>query len=126
MNKKHRLKSNLDFKKVFLEGKSAANRQFVIYVLPNQEVEYRIGISISKKLGNAVVRNRLKRQVRSIIQEKADQILPKQDIVIIGRKPILEQSYQEMAQSLYHALRRAGVLSRHVKRSTLKGDGNVE
>ena len=62
MKKRNRLKKNEDFQKVFKKGKSMANRQYVLYVLHQPEAkEFRVGLSVSKKIGNAVVRNRVKR-----------------------------------------------------------------
>lgn len=60
MKKRNRLKKNEDFQKVFKHGTSVANRQFVLYTLDQPENdELRVGLSVSKKIGNAVMRNRI-------------------------------------------------------------------
>ncbi|MBD2813096.1 ribonuclease P protein component, partial [Xenorhabdus sp. Vera] len=75
MKKKHRIKKNDEFQAVFQKGKSNANRQFVVYQLDKEEQpNFRIGLSVSKKIGNAVVRNRIKRMVRQAITELKDEI----------------------------------------------------
>ena len=62
MKKKFRIKKNEEFQQVFQKGESFANRQFVIYMLNKKEQDYfRIGLSVSKKIGNAVMRSQLKR-----------------------------------------------------------------
>ena len=62
MNKRQRIKKNEDFQKVFKKGKSFANRQFVVYCMNKEQQEaFRIGLSISKKVGNAVTRVQVKR-----------------------------------------------------------------
>ena len=73
---------------MFKHGKSFANRQLVIYYVekPGQE-HFRIGLSVGKKIGNAVTRNRIKRYLRQAFQELEDQIENPYDIVIIARNP---------------------------------------
>ena len=58
------LKKNIDFQKVYKEGKSKANKYLVMYVLPNDLGINRLGISVSKKVGNSVVRHHLTRLIR--------------------------------------------------------------
>ena len=58
------LKRNSDFQRVYREGKSYANRYLVLYVLQNQTERNRLGISVSKKVGNSVVRHRMARLIR--------------------------------------------------------------
>ena len=66
------LKKNEDFRKVYRNGKSFGNRQLVLYVLENSVGKNRLGISVSRKVGNSVVRHRLKRLVREayLLQEE--------------------------------------------------------
>ncbi len=68
MKKNFRVKREKDFKAIFKEGTSFANRKFVVYQLENQKNHFRVGLSVSKKLGNAVTRNQIKRRIRHIIQ----------------------------------------------------------
>ena len=72
MEKAYRIKKNSDFQFIYKKGKSVANRQFVIYTQPNKALNhFRLGISVSKKLGNAVVRNRIKRAIRENCDSEA-------------------------------------------------------
>ncbi|MGG3956914.1 ribonuclease P protein component [Bhargavaea massiliensis] len=110
MKKKYRIKKNDEFQEVFKQGTSVANRQFVIYVLDKPEQAYfRIGLSVSKKIGKAVVRNRVKRYVRQVFHEERDRIQTGKDYVIIARVPVATMEYEEVKKSLLHVLRRANV-----------------
>ena len=66
--KKYRIKKNDEFQAVFKKENRYANRQFVVYILDKEkQTHFRIGLSVSKKIGNAVVRNRIKRYIRQSI-----------------------------------------------------------
>ena len=111
MNKKNRIKKNTDFDRVFREGTSTANRQFVLYILQRQKQnQYRIGLSVSKKLGNAVVRNHIKRYIRQAVLEMKEQLQNDYDYVIIARKPCVEMPFDQFKSSLNHVFKRAKAL----------------
>ncbi|NRD77420.1 ribonuclease P protein component [Bacillus sp. BRMEA1] len=111
MKKELRIKKNKDFQVIFQKGQSFANRQFVVYSLKKDDQDYfRIGLSVSKKLGNAVTRNQIKRYVRQAIFELKDQVIPGNDYVIIARKPVSEMEFFEVKKSLIHVLKVGKVL----------------
>jgi len=113
MKKELRIKKNQDFQTVFQKGQSFANRQFVVYSLKKEEQgHFRIGLSVSKKLGNAVMRNQIKRYIRQAIFELKDRLLPGYDYVIIARKPAAEMDFFEIKSSLTHVLKVGKVLKR--------------
>ncbi|MGM0923607.1 MAG: ribonuclease P protein component [Bacillota bacterium] len=110
MKKKNRIKKNEDFQKVFKHGKSMANRQFVIYMLGQpEEKEFRLGLSVSKKIGNAVTRNRIKRLVRQVFLEEKDSLKTGIDYIVIARMPASEMDYHEVKSSLLHLFRKTKV-----------------
>lgn len=115
MKKAYRVKSEKDFQKVFQNGKSKANRQFVIYKLPKKEQKnFRVGISVGKKIGNAVVRNRIKRRIRHAIMEldKEHTINSEIDFIVIARNPVSQMDYFEIKSSLLHILSLSKILSK--------------
>ncbi|MCQ6276647.1 ribonuclease P protein component [Bacillus sp. V3B] len=113
MRKEYRIKKNKEFQEAFKKGKSVANRQFVVYTLkkPDQK-HFRIGLSVSKKVGNAVTRNQIKRYVRQVFHELDGQLHNDVDYVIIARKPTATMDFFEIQQSLSHVLRLAHVLKK--------------
>lgn len=105
MKKRFRVKKEKDFSAIFKEGKSFANRKFVIYRLENDEQHFRVGLSVSKKLGNAVTRNQIKRRIRHILIEYKNQLVENVDFVVIARKGIEILEYAEMEKNLLHVLK---------------------
>ena len=105
MKKRFRVKKEKDFNAIFKEGKSFANRKFVIYRLENDEQHFRVGLSVSKKLGNAVMRNQIKRRIRHILIEHKNQLVENVDFVVIARKGVEILDYAEMEKNLLHVLK---------------------
>lgn len=114
MKKAYRIKKNQEIQTVFKRGKSVANRQFVIYLLKKKDSEshFRIGLSVSKKIGNAVCRNRIKRYIRQSFHELEGKVSSGHDYIIIARKPAANMSFHEVKKSLMHVLKLARVLAR--------------
>ena len=105
MKKSFRVKREKDFKAIFKDGTSFANRKFVVYQLDNQQNHFRVGLSVSKKLGNAVTRNQIKRRIRHIIQNAKGSLLDHVDFVVIARKGVETLEYAEMEKNLLHVLK---------------------
>ena len=96
------LKKNSDFQKVYRQGKSYANRYLVMYVLENHTEGNRLGISVSKKVGNSVIRHHLTRLIRESYRLHEDMFNNGLDIVVIARSTARDISYHETESSLLH------------------------
>jgi ribonuclease P protein component len=108
IKKIYRLKSPKDFRQTYQKGKSIANAYLVLYFRKNLKDKYRIGISVSKKVGKAVVRNRVKRRLREICRLNED-IFPKGfDLIFVARVRIKDASYHRMEKSLLDLVRKIG------------------
>ena len=79
------LKKNIDFQNVYRNGKSYANRFLVVYILENHTEKNRLGISVSKKVGNSVIRHHLTRLIRESYRLHEDMFDSGLDIVVIAR-----------------------------------------
>ena len=96
------LKKNVDFQKVYKNGKSYANRYLVMYVLENSTSKNRIGISVSKKVGNSVVRHRITRLIREGYRLQEDAFNSGLDIAVIARQAARDAEYKDIASALHH------------------------
>lgn len=112
MQRENRLADRRHFQDVYRYGKSVANAHFIVYFLRRPEAEtFRAGVSAGKKLGKAVVRNRMRRLVKEALRLNAHRIARGYDLVVVVRKAAIGLSFAETERSLLHALRRASLLN---------------
>jgi len=103
------LKKNREFKQVYSYGKSIASSYLVLYWYPNDGAKNRYGFSISKKIGKAVVRNKLKRRLKEIIRHKENKVKTGYDIIIIARKHVNRLEFQRLRKDLIKLYKKAGI-----------------
>ncbi len=119
MHRRLRLRNRDDFRRVYREGRSFANSQFVVYWRWRPDPgPFRLGVSVSAKLGKAVVRNRMRRMVKEIVRLNADKLRDQLDLILIVRRPALGMSYWDMEKSVLHVLRKAGLTKDALPRPT--------
>ena len=101
------LKLNHVFRRLYRKGKSVANKYLVLYCRKNGSAENRIGLTVSAKLGHAVVRNRVRRRLREIYRLHESRFQAGWDLVVVARSRAvdapyakLEHAYLSLAQSL--------------------------
>ena len=96
------LKKNLEFQHVYKNGRSKANRLLVMYVVENNQNINRLGISVSKKIGNSVVRHHFCRLVRESYRLHEKIFNSGLDIVVLARKSAADASYADIESALLH------------------------
>ena len=116
MQAKHRLKKRNEFRTVFQRGRSFANRQFVLYYYKRKtDGPFRVGISVSRKVGKAVTRNRIKRLIKEVVRHWTPILKPQVDMVIIVRKSAAGMEYQQVKQSLRHLFNKVNLFQKRSK-----------
>lgn len=99
------LRSNRDFQKVFKSGRHKANKYLVMYVAENNENINRLGISVSKKVGNSVVRHYIKRCIKESYRLHEKMFNSGLNIVVVVRQGARDISYNELDSALLHLMR---------------------
>jgi ribonuclease P protein component len=102
--KQARLRKRPEFLKLSRWGKKTHSPNFVIITRPNNQGGTRLGLTVSAKVGNAVVRNRLKRLLRECFRQNRHRITPTKDILIIAKKPAAELSFVEIESEFKKAV----------------------
>ena len=105
------LKKNTDFKRVYESGSSRGSRAVVVYAARNGLTASRLGISVSKRVGNSVVRHRIKRLVREYFRLHEEEITQGYDFVAVGRPAAKGMDFREVSASCEKCLKAHGVLS---------------
>ena len=107
MKKKNIIKSKLDFTKIIKNCSCYKNKYYVIYYCKREKYN-RYGISVPKKTGKAYLRNRIKRQIKNIIDNNQFIIPNAYDYVIIIRKRLIELNYCDMEKEFIHLIQKIG------------------
>lgn len=96
------LKRNCDFQNVYRNGKSYANKYLVMYVMENNSERNRLGISVSKKVGNSIIRHRITRLIRESYRLQENIFNSGLDIVVVARANAASASFREIESALLH------------------------
>lgn len=106
------IRKNCDFLNVYHHGKSYANKYLVMYIIYNQMSINRFGITVSKKVGNSVVRHRVTRLIRESIRLNEDKFAIGYDIIIIARNTAKGKKYQDIESAVLHLCRTHKIVKR--------------
>ncbi|NLF35438.1 MAG: ribonuclease P protein component [Clostridiales bacterium] len=106
------LKQNRDFRRLYAKGKNSASPVLAVYCRKNRLGVNRLGITVGGKLGNAVVRNKLRRRIREIYRTHEEAFLPGWDIVVVGRARAVRAPYGTLQDSLLRLADKLGLLRR--------------
>lgn len=104
------LKLNHVFRRLYRKGRSAVGRSIVLYCRENGSAENRIGLTVNAKLGHAVKRNHLRRQLRAIYRLHEAEFAAGWDVVVVSRSRAMQAPYQELEREYLHLAAKLGLL----------------
>ena len=104
------VKENYEFRRIYRKGKSAVSPQLVIYCQRNRRGHSRLGVSVSTKLGCAVVHNRVRRRIREIYRLNKAKMLPGYDLIVVARVRAVETDYQKLDRTYLRLLEQLDLL----------------
>ena len=110
MKKENILKNSYDFDRIIKSNKPYKYKDYVIYIERKESDKYKFGFSVGKKIGNAVTRNRIKRQLKSIVDKKDYQ--NNFNCIIIVGNGILKRNFQEMSENLYYIFNKLDIYNK--------------
>lgn len=116
------LKKYGDFQRVYRKGKSYANRYLIMYILKNETQRNRVGISVSKKVGNSVVRHRITRLIRESYRLNEELFVGGLDIIVIARPGAKEKNFFDIESALLHLGRLHGIVEKPTEKEVEKED----
>ena len=105
-----KLGKNPEFQKVYKQGRSKANKYLVMYVKTGESGPSRYGFSVSKKVGNSVVRHHITRLLRESVRKNDALVKEGNRIIIVARKDVKNQNFKEVDGAVCHLLKIHGIL----------------
>jgi len=110
MRKENRLKKRKQFNWTFKNGTSVHSKDLVLIYTSSWAKDYKVGFSVTKKVGKAVVRNKVKRRLREILTKLDGRILPKHTLVFVAKSSIVEAEFLEIEKQVELLLKKANLI----------------
>lgn len=104
----------MEFAKVYKNGKNYWNRNLILYVMKNDLGYTRVGYSITKKIGNSVVRNQIRRQMKEIYRLNFDLVKDNYDLIFIPKKNVVDISYKQLESAMMHIMKLGKITKKKV------------
>ena len=109
MKRETTVKENYEFRRMYSKGKSGVSSCLVVYCRPNKFGHNRLGVTVSSKLGHAVVRNRMRRRFREIFRLAQPKMKQGYDMIIVGRSRAVRAEYRELEAAFEKVCRKLGL-----------------
>ena len=110
MKERTTIKENYEFRRMYSKGRSGVSSYLVVYFRPNKRGNNRLGVTVSAKLGHAVVRNRIRRRIREIFRLNQPKLKQGYDMIVVARGRCVKASYQEMDRAFLSVCRKLDLL----------------
>ena len=103
------VKENYEFRRIYRRGKTAVSPTLVLYCQKNRHGQTRLGVTVSTKLGGAVVRNRIRRRLREIWRLNQEQLQPGWDVILVARGRAVRADYRRLNADYLRLIKETGI-----------------
>ncbi len=114
LEKKARIRTSKEYKNVFALGKRFSGRFLIMYYIKRKPGENRFGFITNKKIGKAVIRNKVKRRLRAIVRKYRKAVTAKYDVILVARANIGKGSFQEIEKDYVTIMKKAGLFAKNI------------
>ena len=108
------IRNKFEFNRVYSKGRSYVNQMMIIHLINSDNVKGKVGFAVGKKIGNAVVRNRIKRLMREAYRISQHSINPNVSMILIARKPLIEAKSYLVQKALMNLCKKAKIVKRNL------------
>jgi ribonuclease P protein component len=115
MDKSEKIKKNSHFRFIYSRGKSYSNDKLVLYIFKNKKNINRTGLSVSKKIGNSVVRNRIKRLIRESYRLNKIKFKKGYDLIFIARIGSKNSNFRDIEKSVLYLMKRSSLIKEGIE-----------
>ena len=109
LKKENRLTKRKEFAYIFRKSQSVASKYLILNYIPTKLDDFKVGFSVSKKIGNAVTRNKVKRKLRESFRLNVNKVNTKHNYIVVARKGIEELNFNEIQNNLIYVLKKANL-----------------
>ena len=111
LNRINRLKKRYQFNYVYKSGEHYSSEHIVLYVVSSKTKNIKIGLAVTKKVGHAVVRNRVRRQLREIIKKQIPTLKQSFNIIVVARENVTEASFEKISNEFFKLIKKANLIN---------------
>ena len=109
VNRKYSLKKNRDFQYIYRRGKAKGSKSMLLLFIAQRTGPVAVGFCVSKKIGNSVVRNRVKRRMKEAFRPEIEKLRPGSRMVFIARPPLAEAEFEQIRKTMQYLLKKSGM-----------------
>ena len=107
----NRLKKRYQFNYVYKSGEHFSGEHIVLYVVSSKTKNIKVGLAVTRKIGHAVVRNRVRRRLREIIKKQVPNLKQNYNIIVVARENVINASFEKLTNEFIKLIKKANLIN---------------